>query len=489
MKKCNYIYMLLTCFLLGCSEDFLDVAPETSLGSTSFFKNEGQFVAALNGTYVPLRDLYKGGNFWLLSEQRSDNTSYENLDGSGVSKFEIDEFRVTELNTFPPTIFRMSYDGIGRANLLLSNIATTEVLNDDIKNQLEGQAYFLRALYYFHLVRVFGDIPLVLEPVNNTEQAFATAERVGVSEVYSVIVDDATKAAALLPDSYTGNDIGRATKGAALTLLGEVQMTLKNFEAAITALNGVTGYTLLSDYGELWNAANKNSAESIFEVQYSVGMGSEDFASDFMYRFVPQHSGAGEEIIGFAAGNGSDSGHNTPTNDMIGAYEAEDLRKDASIGFWNNPQTGMDIPYVKKFNNPGPFRFWMDDNMPIYRYADVLLMLSEALNEQGYVADGEAFDLLNRVRQRAGLADLTSAELTDQDSFREAVAQERRVELAFENHRWFDLLRTDKAEETMTAHGVEEKALKSYVPTNAYQNISLLYPYPNRETLLLDADN
>ncbi|MDO6602833.1 RagB/SusD family nutrient uptake outer membrane protein [Arenibacter palladensis] len=491
MKKLVYIniLVLIVYSFNSCSENFLDVVPETSLSSESFFNTEDHFISALNATYVPLRNIYKGGNFWLLAEQRSDNTSYENLDGSGTGKFEIDEFRVMELNSFPPIFFNMAYNGIGRANLLLHNLETTELLEADSKNVIEGQALFLRSLYYFHLVRIFGDVPLVLEPVETTDQAFVSAERVQVSEVYELIVNDFSEAASKLPLSYSGNNIGRATKGAALTLLAEVQLTLKNYDSAVEALQNITGYDLLPSYAELWDASNKNSVESIFEVQYSVGLGSEEFASNFMYSFVPQHAGAGEEIIGFPAGNGSDSGHNTPTQDMIDSYEPNDLRKEISIGFWTNPLTGIDIPYVQKFNNPGPFRFWMNDNMPIYRYSDVLLMLSEALNELGYVADGEAFSLLNQVRNRAGLSNLTSVELVDQNSFREAVAHERRVELAFENHRWFDLLRTDKANEIMIAHGEAEMALKTYIPSNSFQNISLLYPYPNRETLLTESNN
>jgi starch-binding outer membrane protein, SusD/RagB family len=294
-------------------------------------------------------------------------------------------------------------------------------------------------------------------------------------------------AASILPAKYTGKDIGRITSGAAKMLLAEVYMTRHDYVTAQKELNDIVGsnqYKLLSNYADVFNPANKNNTESIFEVQFKEG--AEGESSTFMYQFAPVGS-RGTVIVGPESGPGK----NIPTLDMVSAYEPNDLRKDISIGFFNRKPDPL--YYVNKYNHDTDPNFSRTpDNWPVYRYADALLMLAEAINEQSYQS-GTPFSMLNQVRNRAGLPSLLPGNVTNQESFRNAIAQERRVELAFENHRWFDLLRTGKAISVMTAYGVKEMALPTLAPPSFLPfdsksfNITqakLLYPIPSNELSL-----
>jgi hypothetical protein len=174
----------------------------------------------------------------------------------------------------------------------------------------------------------------------------------------------------------------------------------------------------------------------------------------------------------------------------MNAYEDGDSRRDASVIDFTSDEFGNDLPFIKKYQSIGAVQGITANDFPVYRYADVYLMLAESLNEQGFAGGGDAFKYLNMVRERAGLADKTVANhdaalsVPNQEAFRTAIAHERQIELAFENHRWFDLLRTGKAAQVMTAHAASERASKAgYWDLNpaAYTNIRLLYQYPLSE--------
>jgi hypothetical protein len=285
-------------------------------------------------------------------------------------------------------------------------------------------------------------------------------------------------------------------------LLAEVYMTRKEYAQAETLLKTLEamGYKLLADYAAVFSTANKNSSESIFEVQYQQGaQGGQQ--SDFIYLFLPRTKST-MLITGVATNNTTTGGWNTPTQDMIDAFEAGDKRKEASIGIAEGtydasniftvsanksvvnytPATGkIGVPYIKKYLNPHTIADNTDDNWPIYRYADALLLLAESLNEQH--RPGEALPYLNMVRDRAFGAGVAPVTTTDENELRDVIAHERRVELAFENHRWHDLVRTGKAIEVMNAHGLQMKQLYSYLLPSTYQVTTdkLLYPIPQSE--------
>ena len=484
MKKIVILFLTLT--LVSCQDKFLELTPDTNGSAGNFYQTKDQFLQAINSAYSPLQGI-QNNTMWLFGEVRSDNTSYQlnTGDRSGTSREEIDEFRDIDQNPNLQTFFNSSYLGIGRCNLLLTKIQTA-TFDQASRSQIEGEARFLRAYYYFNLTRIFGDVPLVLKEVTTPEEAFTTAVRVPEAQILTALIDDFKVAIAKLPAKYAVSDIGRATSGAAKALLGEVYMSQKNYTAAADILKSIEaegGYSLNANYAD--NFKRKNTSESIFEVQYAEGVGAR--WSTFTYSFAPFNSGT--LSTGFALGAGSSAGWNIPTQNLIDAYEPTDRRLAASINqSFTDPTSKKVVPFIQKYSNP-PYleRFNTGDNFIISRLSDVLLMQAEALNEAGF-PNAEAFILLNRVRIRAGLSAKTTANtdarlrVASQAEFRAAIAQERRIELAFENHRWFDLARTGQATIVMAAHGVAEKGLKSYVLPNSYATINLKFPYPFRET-------
>jgi hypothetical protein len=254
-------------------------------------------------------------------------------------------------------------------------------------------------------------------------------------------------------------------------------------------------------YSSIFETSNKNNAESIFEIQFM--MGDQGQQSMFSYWFIPKSNNV-ELITGVVSNTLNYGGFNVPTDDMMRAYENGDTRKNASIGIaegvigsdgsfviqavkesagYVTPAGKISKPFIKKYLHAHSRERNTDDNWPVYRYSNVLLMLSEALNETG--ASGEALTYLNMVRKRAG-ADLPLVNTTNKTQLANAIQKERRVELAFENHRWHDLVRTGKAIEVINAHGVEMKAKYGYLASNSY-NLNqdrLIFPIPYLELQL-----
>jgi hypothetical protein len=475
----------------NCSKSFLDQEPESSLLGANFWKTESDLKQGVVGAYASLRDM-GGFSYWVFGEMRSDNTSFQyNAPQRGQENREfVDQFLLTPDNILLRDFWRDSYVGIARCNDVLDNVNRIP-MSEQSKAQAIGEVKLLRAFHYFNLVRQFGGVPLRLTVTKSPGEANSTG-RASVEAVYTQIIADLNDAAAKLPSvaEYAAADKGRVTKGTANALLGEVYLTQKKYGEALTALRNVTGYSLLPVYADLFRPANKNNAESIFEIQYLGSVAG--LSSDFMYQFAPFNSGTA--ITQDPGTNLSfTSGWNTPTKDMIDAYEAGDIRKGVSLseGF-NNGAVFVNAPYVKKYNQgfiqPGQ----TDVNFPIIRYADVLLMIAECLNEQAFAANGEAFNLLNQVRSRAQLPAKTSGNtnpalnVTTQEAFRDAIFQERKVELAFENHRWYDLVRSGNAVAVMTAHGQREKILNPNNPVASYAVTAnnLLLPIPQREVTL-----
>lgn len=484
--KNKIVVIILPVVFMACKKSFLDITPKHYTTEGNFYQTQDNFIQAVNAVYGDMQNFIL--NAHILQEGRSDNTTYDNfLDqgqiGGNVQKGFMDQFIESSNANIISTAWTQIYTGIKDCNVPLHFLKNTTNIDSDLAKRLEGELRFFRAYFHFVAVQYWGDVPLLLEPINTAEEAFAI-KRVPVADVYKAIVEDAKYAESALRLNYTGEDIGRVTNGAAKMLLANIYMTLNDYANAQKSLQDIVSsnqYKLLTDYAAIYNPANKNNTESIFEVQFKDGQEGE--ASNFMYQFAP----VGSRGIVFI-GPGTGGGNNIPTLDMINAYESDDLRKDVSIG--SMTRTGNTVYYIKKYDHDVDPNFaTTPDNWPVYRYADVLLLLAEAINEQGYQT-GDPFTLLNQIRSRAGLSSLTPGDLPNQDDFRNALAHERRIELAFENHRWFDLLRTGKAIETMTAYGLIEVANPttppaSYLPYNSNsfkitQN-KLLYPIPADE--------
>ncbi|QNF34502.1 RagB/SusD family nutrient uptake outer membrane protein [Adhaeribacter swui] len=494
MKKTVIFTLLVGSMLSSCKDDFLTIVPKTQLSSATFFTKEADFQQAVNAAYVPLRTIFND-RAWLLGEMHSDNTYYGRnpLFGATEQQEDIADFAIPEANgvtsnTHVLNQYRQDYLIIARTNQILSTIDNIEFAAES-KNNIKGQALFLRAFAYFELARYFGKVPLHLTPVTNREEA--ALPLASEEEVYAQIVKDLTEAIPMLPPK-SKQEAGRVTSGAARTLLANVYVVQKNWPEAETLLREVVTsgeYALIPNYADVFSTStsNKNNKESVFEVQFLEG--SAGLNGNFIYQFLPRPMAAVELVTITGTSNPQPldaEGNNIPTPDIIAAYEPGDLRKDVSVGFITlsgSARSNKVYPYIKKYAKTHALHNNTGTNWPVYRYSEVLLFLAEALNEQGKT--GEAATYLNQVRSRAGLGEATG-------DLREAIYQERRVELAFENKRWFDLVRTGRAIETITAYGNRIKADPQayYYPegstprSHAFSNIKLYYALPADEAAL-----
>jgi len=486
MKKLIYTVFGLSLVLLSCSKDFLYKDDPTRLSSDAFYQNTAEMNQALVGSYSQLQDVIS--DQWLLNEMIADNTTVDFNPGDRGFAYRHEGYEywtITSNNSVNTSMYNRYYNAIYNVNSGLMRLANSTTVPEAEKTPIEGQFRFLRAYYYFQLVQYYGDLILVLEPFSDPSKAYEF-NRVPAAEVYTQVEADLSAAVEKLPATYGVSQAGRITKGAALSLLGKVYLTEKKYQQAISSLNLVTGYSLNADYADNFDPALKNGPESVFEVQYD-GSSTLGEWSGFIYIFGPRESGGA--VTGFPQSN--PSGWNIPTKDIIAAYEPGDLRKDASVGLdYIRPSTSEVVPYIKKFRHDHAVYGRSNDNWPILRYADVLLMLAEAINEESGPAD--AYTYLNQVRQRAGLAAVGGL---DKTGFRAAVLKERRVELAFENWRWFDLKRTNTTEELvniLNAHGTAERAnptvSRQGVPFSAtdyvFSGYEALYPIPADELLV-----
>jgi starch-binding outer membrane protein, SusD/RagB family len=433
-----YIIFLITVMLSSCSEQFLDLKPISTATSDNFYRTADDFRNAVNGGYAGLQASGITSNSYIFGEISSDNTVAV-ASGSVTDQDEFDRFYIKTTNPYISSRWNDSYSVIARYNTILDKIGAI-TMDETLKNRYIAETKFLRAVVYFTLVRTFGDVPLILKPVSTPDEGYAFG-RNPKTEVYAQIEKDLADAEAVLPVSYATADIGRATKGAAKALLGKVYLTQKKFPAAASKLKVVVDlgvYTLLPSYADVFKVANKNNKESVFDVQYKSGGSGE--GNGWPNSFAPQNSG--NSVIAFGG-----DGNNQPTADVIGAYETGDLRKDVSVASSYVNAAGQVIPdkFIKKYYDVPVAKNDNGNNIPVIRYADVLLMYAESLNEVSFQPAGDALNYLNQIRTRAGLAKKTAVDIPDQQAFRLAMEQERRVELAFEGHRWFDLVRTDRA--------------------------------------------
>jgi hypothetical protein len=338
-------------------------------------------------------------------------------------------------------------------------------MTESVRKRCLGEAQFLRALYYFHLVRVYGDVPLITAPAKSAAEAMLP--RSPQAEVYTRIVQDLTDAAKNLDESYTGDNLGRATKWAAKGLLAKVQLTQGNKTEAATAAREVINsnkYKLWNDYADNFKVANENGQESIFEVQFKssvttwndngVGFKGNEF-------FAPRGQGLTPN---------QGYGFNVPTREFAQGYEAGDKRRAVTIWQPGDAYPAGTLPNTEQPSSlPGsPYglnvRKWFvgrvnncchdsELNIPVLRLAEMYLILAEAVGNTP-----EGYSSVNIVRRRAfgdpldvtSVHDLTAANTAD---FQAAVLRERRYELAFENDRWYDLKRTNTLITTMRAKG------------------------------------
>lgn len=463
--KLKYIFLTAVSVLLlnSCSEDFLDRPSESALTSAVFFKTQADFEAAVNGIYAPLRTYYNSqtkNNTWMppnleMGDYHSDNAryyynpNYRAVDETAADFIPENQLFSGEWNTY--------YSWISRANQVLATIDNEGVNweNTAIRDNLKGQALFLRAWSYWWLAQIYGDACLHLEPVTTVEGASKPLSP--RSEIIGRVITDATDAAALLFNKATQQP-GRVTSGTAKMLLAEVAIWEKDYPTAETLLKSLASeYSLMPGYADCFDPTQKNNAESIFEIQYSGATST--YSSNFAYPMMPYPMSADTMAKLTGAGNATalseGEGYLIPTPNLLAAYEPDDERFTVTIKNIYNANDSL-VPTCVKYLHPHALYFQADENMPIYRYAEALLFLAEAINEQPGARQAEAMEYVNQVRNRADLIDNTTA-ITQQE-VREAILQERRIELAFEGKRFWDLVRYDILQEVITAYGNEVKA-------------------------------
>lgn len=464
-----FIFTALVFSLNSCQDDFLTENPKDFLSPSNFYTTEADAQAALIAAYSGLRDVYRQ-DFYMLGDMPSEQTNFGT--GSNVDRININNFVFDPTNSITTNVWANSYDNINRANAVIARVPQID-MNPEKRAVIVGEAYFLRALNYFNLVRVFGGVPLRIE--ETTSLASLDISRSSVDEVYDVMIADLKEAEKVLPNQRAGSDIGRATKGAASTLLAYVYLIKQDWINAFDKSQEVIdnansyGYGLYTNYADLWKIENENKLEHIFMIQFQSG--PEGLGSPYNHFFLSRQANAIQH-------EGSSYAIHLVENDFWASFAPEDTRRDASIlSSFVDPATGNIVSYpdngltqlsIFKYYDPTPFaRSNNDNNYPVLRYADLFLMKAEALNETNNGPTTEAYEAINMIRRRANLQDLASG--MSQQEFRDAVLQERSWEFCFESRRYFDLTRTETLVPVMTASGKNPK------PKN------LLFPIPQRE--------
>ncbi len=464
------IQLVLLLFLFACNKKELDLYPRTSLTGANSYKTETQLTQAVNDVYRQMRVMYNAqGIADLFGELRSDNTYIKIAAAGGTNSIDVSNFTLRTDNPLIANAWANCYNAIFICNNAIEQLENTTVVfqQPEVKERLKAEAIFVRSLIYFNMVRAWGDVPLVLKVIT-PEQSYDYI-RESKDVIYKQIIADLIYCKKIVPEKYTGANIGRITRYGSTGVLAKIYLTLGENANAEKELREIVNSGLYSldanangiintdDYLFNFQANTKNSKESVLEVQYLAGVNAAN--SNHQEAYSPWHfafhlPGSTENLLG--------SGFNTPTDDITNEFETTDPRKAASInpGFINlSTNQFVDYPWTPKFNDP----IWRTpgQNFEIIRYADVLLMLSEATNDPAY---------LNMVRARVGLPGFGQAGFPAQyNTLAKAIEHERRVELAFEFHRFFDLVRTGRAIEVMQAKGykITQNNILFPIPLNA----------------------
>ncbi|GHB84826.1 RagB/SusD family nutrient uptake outer membrane protein [Persicitalea jodogahamensis] len=460
---------LLVCLGLGGCEKVIDLYPQSNLNTGTYYSTVDEVRAGLTGAYNGMQAPL--ATEWQLTELRSDN-SKQGVPASSSSTnrdlSDLDMFLPATIHTGIYTYWLTTYNNIRNANIVLQRLGvvydpsagTLSLQNIDIaisdtdRKQLAGEALFIRSHHYFNLVRLFGGVFLVHTPISAQEAK--SINRSSPVDMYKLIEADLKTATTYLSPAkfaqITGANIGRANQWAAKALLGKVYLTLNRKAEAATLLQDVvsnSGYGLQASYASVFSISNEMNSEILFTVRHKAG--GLGLGSSFGNSFAALNSGS--TII-----NGSGQGLNTPTTDLNALFNAnpKDARKATNIATFGTGTAAR--LYVPKYLSPVVLSNDGESDWPVIRFADVLLLLAEA---QGFTP--ESIALINLVRARAGLTALPST-VNSVATFEQALAEERRLELAFENHRFFDLLRynttltTIKAVDVLKDHFAAEYA-------------------------------
>lgn len=469
MKKITILFF--TGFILAVSScsDFLNEELQGTYSNATFYKTESHATLALTGIYNVASFTSTSNALWVFGDVASDDATRGGKPGDLIDIQYIDDFNYSRNNGILENLWKHYYEGISRANYLLYYGKDID-MDATLRDRMLGEAKFLRAFFYFNLVNIFGEIPLKLNPPLNTSELYKPKSAVG--DVYAQIEKDLGEAAAVLDESYTGANIGRATKGAAWGMLAKAYLYQQKWDDvldAIAELEAIGTYELVPVYKNNFLDSTQNNVESIFEIQHLSGQ------SPLLGSYLNQYF---SPVVynGYVV--------DVPVENFIEEFEVTgdgvaDPRLDYTVGregqTWINGETydpaWSPTGYLQKKNvqplSEGAVNNDAALNYVYLRYADILLMKAEALNELNRI--DEALEPLNAVRKRARESYLYDMDLpdagvvpadllpevtsNDQQDVRLAIRHERRVELGFEFHRFFDLMRYGK---TVAEDALEE---------------------------------
>lgn len=432
--------------MTSCGDSFFDLEPASSVTIDKVYKTASDYNVAVIGCYAKLQSQV---NFYTeCCEYRSDNLSLGAPTAGTQDRYDIDHFTEKPSNGILSSYWANFNNNVYRCNLLLDQIDGANFA-ENLKKQYKGEAMFIRALNYFNMYRIWGGVPATKHVVSAAE-ALKVA-RYSDEQMFDLIAGDLKEIVDnnYLPENYSSADMGRATSGAAKALLGKVYLTFHKWTEAKDILSQLIGkYQLVSPIAQVFNVDNKNNNEIIFAVHFNKEIEGEGHS--YWYNLT----------------NASDD--TNQTSSLLNTFPTGDARKDLITYV----QVEKTVRLMNKFyDTKSPTFKTVGNDQILLRYADVLLMYAEALNEIQYDASEGSLALkyLNAVRQRAGISNLTAKQLPTQEKFRKGILVERQREFPYEGQRWFDLVRMGFAKSVMAENGVE---IKDY---------QLLFPIPQQE--------
>lgn len=446
MKKILVLASLATLLMTSCGDSFFDLEPASSVTIDKVYKTASDYNVAVIGCYAKLQSQV---NFYTeCCEYRSDNLSLGAPTAGTQDRYDIDHFTEKPSNGILSSYWANFNNNVYRCNLLLDQIDGANFA-ENLKKQYKGEAMFIRALNYFNMYRIWGGVPATKHVVSAAE-ALKVA-RYSDEQMFDLIAGDLKEIVDnnYLPETYSSADMGRATSGAAKALLGKVYLTFHKWTEAKDILSQLIGkYQLVSPIAQVFDVDNKNNNEIIFAVHFNKEIEGEGHS--YWYNLT----------------NASDD--TNQTSSLLNTFPTGDDRKDLITYV----QVEKNVRLMNKFyDTKSPTFKTVGNDQILLRYADVLLMYAEALNEIQYDASEGSLALkyLNAVRQRAGISNLTVKQLSTQEKFRKGILVERQREFPYEGQRWFDLVRMGFAKSVMAENGVE---IKDY---------QLLFPIPQQE--------
>lgn len=493
MKYIQFIIIFFCLAICSCNK-VIDLYPESNLSTATYYSNYAEVQAGILGCYNGLH----GPQYreWQLTELRSDN-SLMGFTGSTANfnrdLSDLDQFIPSTTHAGLYSFWLDTYNNIRNCNVVLQklgavydpaagsiSLANIEIPITDVdRKQFIGEALFIRAHHYFNMVRLYGGVFLIHTPISPVEAK--SINRSPVADIYKLIETDLKTASLYLKtDKFAqiaSADVGKANAWSAKALLGKVYLTLNRKADAIVQLQDVitnSGFALQPTYAAVFSIGNEMNSEILFTNRYkSGGLG---LGSSFGNDFGPINSGS--VII-----NGSGLGWNTPSTELDTLLITTDARRPLILDFYG---TGASANlYVKKYLNPVAISGDGESDWPIIRYADVLLMMAEA---KGFTP--ESIGYINQIRLRSGLTALP-ASVNSIALFEKALADERRLEFAFENQRWYDLIRYNKtmttitAEQTIKDHFAHIYLIHYSTYTAPTPTLAELYSHVTAERLLL----